>query len=213
MPTTPVLALPYPAASDTADVPRDIQALATKLDGYTSLRPPLVTSLPGSPVDGQECYFQADATKGVVWALRYRTAASGSYKWEVTGGPPLAAQTVSAAQTASTTYVAIDGPGVTVPLAGDYIVEVSIYGYGSPNPGAIGLASPKIGAAAADDNNAAIFTASAAAGASQFTVSVKRLLTIAAAATAVAVNYKVAAAGGAVNFPARVLSVAPVRVG
>jgi hypothetical protein len=32
MPNTPVLGLPYPQASDTADVPRDMQALAVKLD-------------------------------------------------------------------------------------------------------------------------------------------------------------------------------------
>jgi hypothetical protein len=32
MPNTPVLGLPYPLSSDTADVPRDMQALAVKLD-------------------------------------------------------------------------------------------------------------------------------------------------------------------------------------
>jgi hypothetical protein len=32
MPATPIFALPYPAPSDTADVPRDLQALAVKLD-------------------------------------------------------------------------------------------------------------------------------------------------------------------------------------
>src|SRR4051812_11931839 len=32
MPTTTRLALPYPALTDTADVPRDISALATALD-------------------------------------------------------------------------------------------------------------------------------------------------------------------------------------
>jgi len=32
MPATTRLALPYPTASDTADVPRDVQALADKLD-------------------------------------------------------------------------------------------------------------------------------------------------------------------------------------
>jgi hypothetical protein len=30
---TPILALPYPLPADTVDVPRDVQALATKLDG------------------------------------------------------------------------------------------------------------------------------------------------------------------------------------
>ena len=33
MPSTPVLGLPYPVASDAADVPFDVQALATSLDG------------------------------------------------------------------------------------------------------------------------------------------------------------------------------------
>lgn len=37
MPTTTRLALPYPAASDTADVPRDMGALATKLDPGTAI--------------------------------------------------------------------------------------------------------------------------------------------------------------------------------
>jgi microcystin-dependent protein len=32
MPSTPTYALPYPAETDTADVPRDIQALAARLD-------------------------------------------------------------------------------------------------------------------------------------------------------------------------------------
>jgi microcystin-dependent protein len=32
MPQTPIYALPYPAETDTADVPRDIQALANRLD-------------------------------------------------------------------------------------------------------------------------------------------------------------------------------------
>src|SRR4029077_86633 len=32
MPATPNLGLPYPSATDTADIPRDIKALADKLD-------------------------------------------------------------------------------------------------------------------------------------------------------------------------------------
>src|SRR4029077_6354783 len=102
MPNTPVLALPYPSATDTADVPRDIQALAVKLDGFSSLRPPLVTSLPGSPVDGQECYYQADATAGIVWHLRYRAAATGPYKWEYLGGPAKATEIATAQPTSGT---------------------------------------------------------------------------------------------------------------
>ena len=38
---TPRLALPYPIPDDTVDVPRDVQALANKLDGFTWLTPPV----------------------------------------------------------------------------------------------------------------------------------------------------------------------------
>lgn len=39
MPNTPVWGLPYPVAADTADVPRDIKALADSLDALPSLLP------------------------------------------------------------------------------------------------------------------------------------------------------------------------------
>jgi microcystin-dependent protein len=39
MPSTPTLGLPYPAPSDTADVPRDMQALALALDGSSAMLP------------------------------------------------------------------------------------------------------------------------------------------------------------------------------
>ena len=39
MPNTPVLGLPYPTSADTADVPRDLQALATSLDAQPSFMP------------------------------------------------------------------------------------------------------------------------------------------------------------------------------
>jgi hypothetical protein len=45
--------------------------------GYTEYRdalPSLVTALPATPVDGQECHFVADATNGVVWHMKYRAA-------------------------------------------------------------------------------------------------------------------------------------------
>lgn len=85
-------------------------------------------ALPANPVDGQEVYFAADATNGVIWHLRYRAAASGSYKWEFLGGPPLEAQTGTTVRTtASTSYVApaTDPMSVTLPpLAGDFDITI-----------------------------------------------------------------------------------------
>ena len=57
MPTTPIYALPYPAASAPADVPADLSALALRAEA--TLAPARVTSLPGSPFDGQEVYYVA----------------------------------------------------------------------------------------------------------------------------------------------------------
>lgn len=89
---------------------------------------PRVTSLPGSPVDGQEVYYVADATNGVLWHLRYN-AAGGSYKWEFVGGAGLQSGP-SGFMTRTTTVEAAltSGPTIVLPLKGEYHVylEVSV---------------------------------------------------------------------------------------
>lgn len=87
------------------------------------LTPSYVTALPGSPFDGQEIYYQADATNGVIWHLRYRTASPSTYKWEYVGGTPLWQYLISVGANFNSTTVAdpsIPGPTLTLPLAGDY---------------------------------------------------------------------------------------------
>lgn len=85
----------------------------------------LVSALPGSASDGDEVYYQnaAMATDGVLWHLRYRAAASGSYKWEFVGGSSLKS-VVEGYDTSVITGVwhdlGVSGPQLTIPLAGDY---------------------------------------------------------------------------------------------
>lgn len=55
MPNTTNNSLPYPSASDTVDVPRDIQALADALD-TKSLRISASTSSPSAPTEGMLWY-------------------------------------------------------------------------------------------------------------------------------------------------------------
>jgi hypothetical protein len=97
--------------------------------------PALVTSLPAGPVDGQEVYYLADGTNGVVWHLRYRAASASAYKWEFVGGPPLAAVGSDTLDTtASTTPVDLSPlVAVTVPLAGDYDLAHG-FGFGDMTP-------------------------------------------------------------------------------
>jgi len=116
--------------------------------------PTYETSLPGAPFDGQEIFYAAVPADGVIWHLRYRTAASGSYKWEFVGGSDMYHAVNTGQGTAAThsTFqdLATVGPTITVPLAGDYMIEFSCQGYG-PGAGDFGRAAVKIGAAAALD--------------------------------------------------------------
>lgn len=84
-----------------------------------------VTALPQSPSDGQECYYIADSTNGVIWHLKYNAAGAGSYKWWYVGGPPLfaAVDTDEALATGTAIWVnlATDGPTITLPLGGDFM--------------------------------------------------------------------------------------------
>ena len=130
MPTTPNLALPYPSQSDTADVPRDIQALAVKLDASGGIG----TSLPASPTDGQEYFYIADAANGIVWHLRYRAASSSPYKWEFVGGAALNSDFLGA-QSAAIGSWGSGLPQIAVPRAGDYQFTFSA----TATPSAAGL--------------------------------------------------------------------------
>ena len=88
----------------------------------------LVSVLPSSPADGQEVYFQnaAMATDGLIWHLRYRAAAPGSYKWEFIGGSPLYVvrrERESIGTNQAWADITPVSPELTIPLAGDYMVE------------------------------------------------------------------------------------------
>lgn len=70
MPNTSNLNLPYPEASDTVDVPRDIQALADALD-TRAIAVSASTSAPASPAEGM-LWYQTNTDKvmsynGTAW--------------------------------------------------------------------------------------------------------------------------------------------------
>lgn len=115
----------------------------------------LVTALPGSPADGQECYFQSSAmaTDGVAWHLRYRSASASAYKWEFLGGAALLTGSVNARTVTSTTYVAIptDPCTLTIPLAGDYDITIQAAAYQSTTHLSNQFLSYSVGATAAAD--------------------------------------------------------------
>lgn len=131
------LLLPYPVSTDTADVPRDVKALADRIEALTSwirsadldatalakLNEPgaIVSALPAG-VDGKVIAYQTAgmASMGVVWTLMY-VAATG--KWVFVGGGSLRAYNGAALSGFGTSYGNDAGINVGIPAAGDYEVH------------------------------------------------------------------------------------------
>jgi hypothetical protein len=106
-------------------------SLLTQAPAPLPVTTPLVSSsgLPSNPVDGQEFYFVADQTNGVVWHLKYRAASTSTHKWELVGGSDMQAGPSGSTGTSSTSAVALSGgPTITVPLPGDYDVTWGCFG-------------------------------------------------------------------------------------
>lgn len=169
------------------------------------------TTAPASPVDGEDWFYLADDANGVVWHFKYRAGSGSDYKWEFVGGPPLSSAVVTTETTTSGTYAALTtaGPSVTVPLAGDYIVEI---GCNAQNDTANVRAahSYDIGATGAVDDDSASHTAGAANPSS---VMSRRRHDGLAASTLIASKYKTGTATTTTaTFRRRVMHVLPVRV-
>lgn len=90
--------------------------------------PPLVTSLPSTPYDGQEVYYLASATDGVAWHLRYRAATAGAYRWSFVGGAELAVYNdTTAGPLPDSQWVDLATGAITAPLAGRYTIRWGAY--------------------------------------------------------------------------------------
>ena len=206
---------PYAVRIRTPDGWQDI-ALAG-VNGLNAT-PPLVSVLPGSPVDGQECYFLADATNGVLWHLSYRAGSASPYKWEVVGGSRLFAAIAASAVIASAAGGWSDltgsvGPSITVPLAGDYDISGGALSTWAGSANAYhGLGANVGGTVLTLDQYTE--TSGAVFGGNQGLNGDARATTVAASAL---IKLQYANSGGVnsatPNFANRWLEVTPVRVG
>lgn len=175
---------------------------------------PIVTALPGSPTDGQEVYYQnaAMAAIGALWHLRYRSGASGSYKWEFVGGTPLShfVDTDASRGVAATTYGDLSGssgPAVTVPLSGEYWILIGTSAYPWAQTQAM-VMSYAIGASAAVDADGAWETYVNNTGG----MLERRKFKTFAASTVLTAKYKGSSSIADKNFSGRYMSITPVRV-
>jgi hypothetical protein len=177
-----------------------------------------VSALPNPATNGQVVDLLVDSAGAYggpyLWRCRYRAATPGTAKWHVLGnGPPLRVSVVTAGDesTASTTYVALTtpGPAITVPLVGDWIVDLeeSIYG----TAGCHGLMSYDIGATAAVDADG---VTTAVSNTTQFDVQHVHKWKAKTFAAGTVLTAKYRAIGGTATWRnGRYMTLTPVRLG
>lgn len=206
----------------TERVPLKIDYSGAGITAYTEYRgdasqPTFESTLPASPYDGQEIYFQDSnmATAGVVWHLRYR-AGGGTYKWEFIGGG--AVYNSSSAANVSLTAVGVNTAltgdlALTVPLAGEYDVNVAASVYHTGNNQGIYIFPTGAGFSGSGNGQGSSYVVQAAtANTAAFAVNGVGRITCTTAGGTLNLGYFVGAAGGAITGR-RSLSLTPVRVG
>lgn len=166
------------------------------------------TSLPGSPVDGEEYSYLADDANGVIWRFKYRSASASSFKWEFIGGPPKLIEVTTSETTNSSSYadLATVGPDYTTPLAGDWLITISATASQSTGNNPRWMSFAVGGTAASDDDCTSGFRSERVAMPDRTS-----LKTSVAASTLIRCKYKTAGADVG-TFSFRRLMVRPVRV-
>lgn len=203
--------------SERLDTPRQWRALLDRVERVerAARGVPVLTALPADPFDGDTIDYVANATKGVVWRLRYRAAATGSYKWEVVGGSALVEEVAAGETTTSTTFAALTtaGPSITVPLAGDYDVEVGSRQYATSNSRNLYHSFDVGGTGAVDGDGTTFYTGTSYDGLATVAPNQTRLRRKTGLAASTALVSKYRTTGGTAEFDSRWMRVRPVRVG
>ena len=167
-------------------------------------------AFPGSPSDGQEHILVDSVTNPTYqWRFRYNAGSTSAYKWEFIGGSPAYSAQAGGFVVNSGTYMdgTPVGPQLTLARAGEYIVR---HGFNSVNEsGIFAIATVKIGAAAASDNQGAWQSQVGVAGGYWFSAFREQMLTFAANDLA-KVQYRMIS--GNWTCSARWLSITPIRV-
>lgn len=117
---------------------------------------PIVTTLPGSPADGDEVILVDSLTAPTYsWRLRYVASITDGYRWVFVGGSPAYGFVSAQESTASLSYVALTTPGpvVVLPRAGMYWVGLGA-GMSRNTGGNPSYMSYDIGATPAADGDA-----------------------------------------------------------
>jgi hypothetical protein len=123
------------------------------------------TSLPGSPVDGQEATLVDSITVATYqWRFRYNAGSANTDKWEFVGGVPAEAFVATLEYRNNTAYgdSSTAGPSFTVPRAGVYSISYGFQGRALDVTSSYEVwGSPSINAGAPADADAVVMSAPA----------------------------------------------------
>jgi hypothetical protein len=173
------------------------------------------TSLPASPVDGQE-YILTDSVSAptYVWRFRYNNQSASAYKWEFIGGAPKRVEVATLESTATTGSwldLATVGPSFTVPRAGDWATTMSLIysGTTASSLSNVGVAQ----GAGTPAGSVGIFAHPTGTISSGQVVLPNQVHTGVSASVELRMRYNhTAFSAGTASFSSRTLSVVPVRV-
>ncbi len=172
-----------------------------------SANTPIGTVFPGTPSDGQEFCYLADATNGVVWRFKWRAGSASSLKWECIGGTPLFNIIATSETRAAATYGALStpGPAIALPFAADWEILIATQ-IANNTAGNDDFMSYDIGGTGASDNDA--IQATAASNGQFLTLSRP---TVKTGLTAITLTAKYKAVNGTGTFANRYMAVMPIR--
>ena len=190
-------------------------------DNTIALRMQFVTSLPGSPADGNlVCLVDSLTVPTYQWQLRYVSGISDAYKWVCVGGAPAYDFDGSDNGTTDTSY-ASGGASVTLPgIAGIYDIAFGVSGNpggGASSVGGMVTFVTNVTFSASDTYavacHAAAFGGTSGAGTPPSSAYGERRVTLVAGDTS-ATNYIRSGTGGSsfYNYN-RTISVRPQRIG
>lgn len=190
-------------------------------------RAAVVTTLPGSPGEGQVVDLLVDQAKGIVWRVKYRgknpdgSDNTSAYKWEFVGGADLFDEVTSQDSTPSaTTYVSLTniGPQVWLPtgIGGDFDVEIGAMMNVGAAQAPARMAYDIFGAAtiAASDADSVFFQEPNVATPNGWSSDARlRRKTGVQAGANILAKYKAVNTGTTATFANRWMRVRPVRIG
>jgi len=170
------------------------------------------TSLPASPLDGQEAILvDAVAAPTWQWRFRYDAGSSSAYKWEYIGGTPARADADANEAASSTTYAELTTKQrILVPRSGVYECR-----FGALTWGSITNAQGDIGIVDTTALTTALINMSTGCPTVNIAAVIHRERQFPSALTAgrtIAAVYRVGGASGTQNYAVRWFSLLPVRV-